>query len=161
MVEEGDVWQNAEVPSVAEPSGDSSSDSSSDTKPKTHISYFFLPQKPENTKDLKVGSLIAVMVEEGDDWQNAEIPAVAEPSGDSSSDSSSSDSSSSSDEEVTATMVTAGKVSAGAPVGKLHEEQLHQHGYDIFIYELHNEKTCFLHICEKRRRRSAPFFFAS
>ena len=96
----------------------------------TFITNIFKPQKPENTKDLKVGSLIAVMVEEGDDWQNAEIPVITEPSGDTSSDSSSSDSSSSSsDEEVTATMATAGKVSAGAPVGKLHEEQLHQHGY--------------------------------
>lgn len=32
-------------------------------------------QKPENSKDVKIGTLIAVMVEEGDDWQNAEIPA--------------------------------------------------------------------------------------
>ncbi|XP_064634734.1 pyruvate dehydrogenase protein X component, mitochondrial-like [Lineus longissimus] len=31
--------------------------------------------KPENSKDVKIGTLIAVMVEEGDDWQNAEIPA--------------------------------------------------------------------------------------
>ena len=69
------------------------------------------------------------MVEEGDDWQNAEIPVVAEPSGDSSSESSSDSSSSSSDEEVTTTMAKAGKAGAGAPVGKLHEEQLHQHGY--------------------------------
>lgn len=31
--------------------------------------------KPENSKDIQIGVLIAVMVEEGDDWQNAEIPA--------------------------------------------------------------------------------------
>ncbi|WAR02175.1 ODPX-like protein, partial [Mya arenaria] len=28
--------------------------------------------KPENTTDIKVGALIAIMVEEGDDWQNVE-----------------------------------------------------------------------------------------
>lgn len=40
--------------------------------------------KPENSKDIQIGVLIAVMVEEGDDWKNAEIPADvgATPSGD-------------------------------------------------------------------------------
>lgn len=32
-------------------------------------------QKPENSKNVKVGSLIALMVEEGEDWQNVEVPA--------------------------------------------------------------------------------------
>lgn len=32
-------------------------------------------QKPENSKDVPLGTLIAVMVEEGEDWQNAEMPA--------------------------------------------------------------------------------------
>lgn len=39
----------------------------------TDCCYHF--QKPENSKDIKIGTLIAVMVEEGDDWQNVEIPA--------------------------------------------------------------------------------------
>ena len=86
-----------------------------------------------------MGSLIAVMVEEGDDWQNAEIPAEAETS---SSDSSGESSSSSSDEELAAAMSATGKGSAGAPaagapVGELQKEQLHQHGY-----EQHHKKTC-------------------
>ncbi|WAR02143.1 ODPX-like protein, partial [Mya arenaria] len=34
--------------------------------------------KPENTTDIKVGTLIAIMVEEGDDWQNVEVPAETE-----------------------------------------------------------------------------------
>ncbi|XP_052801842.1 pyruvate dehydrogenase protein X component, mitochondrial-like [Mya arenaria] len=34
--------------------------------------------KPENTTDIKVGALIAIMVEEGDDWQNVEVPAETE-----------------------------------------------------------------------------------
>ncbi|XP_046364149.2 pyruvate dehydrogenase protein X component-like [Haliotis rufescens] len=34
---------------------------------------------PDNTKDVKIGTLIAVMVEEGDDWQNVEIPAHTAP----------------------------------------------------------------------------------
>ncbi|GFO01081.1 dihydrolipoamide acetyltransferase component of pyruvate dehydrogenase complex [Plakobranchus ocellatus] len=33
---------------------------------------------PENTKNIKVGTLIALLVEEGDDWQNVEIPAGAD-----------------------------------------------------------------------------------
>ena len=37
-------------------------------------------QKAENTADIKVGTLIAIMVEEGDDWQNVEIPAQPEQS---------------------------------------------------------------------------------
>ncbi|RUS83566.1 hypothetical protein EGW08_008672 [Elysia chlorotica] len=32
---------------------------------------------PDNTKNVKVGTLIALMVEEGDDWKNVEIPAEA------------------------------------------------------------------------------------
>lgn len=51
--------------------------------------------KPENTKDVKIGSLIAVMVEEGDDWKNAEIPESSDSSSDSSSESSQSSSESS------------------------------------------------------------------
>lgn len=35
---------------------------------------FFFFQKPENSTDITVGSLIAIMVEEGDDWQNVEVP---------------------------------------------------------------------------------------
>ena len=67
--------------------------------------------------------MIAIMVDEGDDWQNAEIPA--EP------DTSSSSSSSSSEEEITTTTGTAsGKATqaAAAPKEVLHEEQLHQSG---------------------------------
>jgi len=30
--------------------------------------------KPDNTKDIKIGSLIALMVDEGEDWQNVEVP---------------------------------------------------------------------------------------
>ena len=61
--------------------------------------------------------MIAVMVDEGDDWENVEIP----PDPDSSSSGSSS--SSSSDEEVTTTTGTA------APKSEpLYEEQLHQSG---------------------------------
>lgn len=36
--------------------------------------YFLAFKLHENTKDIKVGTLIAVMVEEGDDWQNVEVP---------------------------------------------------------------------------------------
>jgi dihydrolipoamide dehydrogenase-binding protein of pyruvate dehydrogenase complex len=36
-------------------------------------------QKPENSTEVKIGTLIAIMVEEGDDWQNVEIPAETEP----------------------------------------------------------------------------------
>lgn len=32
---------------------------------------------PENSTDVKVGTLIALMVDEGDDWQNVEVPADA------------------------------------------------------------------------------------
>ncbi|XP_060578333.1 pyruvate dehydrogenase protein X component-like [Ruditapes philippinarum] len=35
--------------------------------------------KPENSTEVKIGTLIAIMVEEGDDWQNVEIPAETEP----------------------------------------------------------------------------------
>ena len=35
-------------------------------------------QKPENSSEVKIGTLIAIMVEEGDDWQNVEIPAETE-----------------------------------------------------------------------------------
>lgn len=44
---------------------------------KIQIEYWsnqFILQKPENTTDIKIGTLIAVMVEEGDDWRKAEIP---------------------------------------------------------------------------------------
>ena len=34
-------------------------------------------QKPDNSADIKVGTLIALMVEEGDDWQNVEVPGEA------------------------------------------------------------------------------------
>ncbi|CAC5424949.1 DLAT [Mytilus coruscus] len=34
--------------------------------------------KPENTADIKIGTLIAVMVEEGDDWRSVEIPVESE-----------------------------------------------------------------------------------
>ncbi|KAL4225617.1 hypothetical protein ACF0H5_016303 [Mactra antiquata] len=34
--------------------------------------------KAENSTDVKIGTLIAVMVEEGDDWQNVEIPEQSE-----------------------------------------------------------------------------------
>ena len=62
------------------------------------------------------------MVEEGDDWQNVEIPLESE--------SSSSSSSSSSEDEEPATIVT--KATTAQPVAmpteELHAEQLHQHG---------------------------------
>ena len=34
----------------------------------------FSLQKPDNSKDITVGTLIAVLVDEGDDWQNVVIP---------------------------------------------------------------------------------------
>lgn len=34
-------------------------------------------QVPENTPDVEVGSLIAIMVEEGQDWKNVKVPASA------------------------------------------------------------------------------------
>ena len=34
-------------------------------------------QKPENTKNVKIGSLIALMVAEGEDWKAVDIPADA------------------------------------------------------------------------------------
>ena len=40
------------------------------------ISGLFTLQKPEGTRDVELGTLIAVMVEEGDDWKTAEIPAA-------------------------------------------------------------------------------------
>ncbi|XP_048757370.2 pyruvate dehydrogenase protein X component, mitochondrial-like [Ostrea edulis] len=70
--------------------------------------------KQENTKDVLIGSLIAVMVEEGDDWENAEIPT----SSDSSSESS--QSSGSSDTETTATPTARIRMSPAAR--KLLEE---------------------------------------
>ncbi|CAG0885302.1 unnamed protein product [Cyprideis torosa] len=32
---------------------------------------------PENTKDVKVGTLIALMVEEGEDWKSVEVPTIS------------------------------------------------------------------------------------
>lgn len=32
-------------------------------------------QKPDNSKDVKIGTLIALMVEEGEDWKDVEAPA--------------------------------------------------------------------------------------
>lgn len=34
----------------------------------------FIFQKPENTSDIAIGTLIALVVEEGEDWQNVEVP---------------------------------------------------------------------------------------
>jgi pyruvate/2-oxoglutarate dehydrogenase complex dihydrolipoamide acyltransferase (E2) component len=33
---------------------------------------------PENSKNVQVGALIGLMVEEGEDWQNVEVPAGGE-----------------------------------------------------------------------------------
>lgn len=38
----------------------------------------FLYQVPEDTKDVKVGTLIAVLAPEGEDWKTIEIPAGEE-----------------------------------------------------------------------------------
>lgn len=35
---------------------------------------------PEDTKDVKVGTLIAVMAAEGDDWRTVEIPRLEDAS---------------------------------------------------------------------------------
>uniref|UniRef100_A0A8W8NR28 Dihydrolipoamide acetyltransferase component of pyruvate dehydrogenase complex n=2 Tax=Magallana gigas TaxID=29159 RepID=A0A8W8NR28_MAGGI len=43
--------------------------------------------KAENSKNVKIGSMIAVMVEEGEDWQNAEIPESSESSSEASTSS--------------------------------------------------------------------------
>ena len=40
--------------------------------------FFFLSQKPDNSADVTVGTLIALMVDEGDDWRNVEVPAGVE-----------------------------------------------------------------------------------
>jgi len=37
----------------------------------------FDAQKPENTPDIAVGELIALIVESGEDWKNVAIPAAA------------------------------------------------------------------------------------
>lgn len=33
-----------------------------------------ISQKAENSKDVQLGALIALMVEEGDDWKNVTVP---------------------------------------------------------------------------------------
>ena len=33
-----------------------------------------LSQKPDDSKNIRVGTLIALLVDEGDDWQNVEVP---------------------------------------------------------------------------------------
>ncbi len=38
-------------------------------------------QKAENSKDVKLGTLIGLMVDEGEDWRNVAIPADAESDG--------------------------------------------------------------------------------
>ena len=38
----------------------------------------WLFQKPDNSADVSVGTLIALVVDEGDDWQNVQVPASAE-----------------------------------------------------------------------------------
>ena len=35
--------------------------------------YIFI-QKPDNSKDVNIGTLIALVVEEGEDWKNVKIP---------------------------------------------------------------------------------------
>ena len=35
-------------------------------------------QVPDNSTDVKVGKLIAVLVDKGDDWKNVEVPKSAE-----------------------------------------------------------------------------------
>jgi len=44
------------------------------------IRVAFVSQKPENTPDVAVGELIALIVEPGEDWKNVSIPAAAAPS---------------------------------------------------------------------------------
>jgi dihydrolipoamide dehydrogenase-binding protein of pyruvate dehydrogenase complex len=38
--------------------------------------YLFCQQKPEGSTDVKVGTLIAMMVAEGEDWKDVQIPAA-------------------------------------------------------------------------------------
>ena len=48
------------------------------------VEPYYLPlwilffQKPDNSADVAVGTLMALMVDEGDDWQNVEVPAGVE-----------------------------------------------------------------------------------
>lgn len=42
-----------------------------------YISSKFCFKVPENTPDIEVGSLIAVLVEEGKDWRNVKVPEGA------------------------------------------------------------------------------------
>lgn len=47
----------------------------------SHYKHFFsacTTQKPDDSKDVQLGTVIAVMVDEGDDWQNAQVPAEAD-----------------------------------------------------------------------------------
>lgn len=41
------------------------------------VLHSWLSQVPEDTKDVKVGTLIALMVEEGQDWKDVAIPGSA------------------------------------------------------------------------------------
>jgi pyruvate/2-oxoglutarate dehydrogenase complex dihydrolipoamide acyltransferase (E2) component len=38
--------------------------------------FFHCQQKPEGSADVKVGTLIAMMVAEGEDWKDVQIPAA-------------------------------------------------------------------------------------
>ena len=40
--------------------------------------FICIVQMPDNSADVKVGKLIAVIVEKGDDWKNVEIPKTEE-----------------------------------------------------------------------------------
>jgi hypothetical protein len=44
---------------------------------KGFIIFTFL-QVPEDAKEIKVGSLIALMVAEGEDWKSVEVPAAGD-----------------------------------------------------------------------------------
>jgi hypothetical protein len=42
-----------------------------------HFAHLLCQQKPDNTPDIMIGSLIALIVEPGSDWKNVAVPAEA------------------------------------------------------------------------------------
>ncbi|XP_076116287.1 dihydrolipoyllysine-residue acetyltransferase component of pyruvate dehydrogenase complex-like [Mytilus galloprovincialis] len=75
--------------------------------------------KPENTTDIKIGTLIAVMVEEGDDWRTAEIPVE---SGSQTEPITTLEKSTSTEDHTTTTKTSHTEIPIGPSVRKLLEE---------------------------------------
>ncbi|XP_052066078.1 pyruvate dehydrogenase protein X component, mitochondrial-like [Mytilus californianus] len=76
--------------------------------------------KPENTADIKIGTLIAVMVEEGDDWRSVEIPVESDST--QKEPVSTSQKSPSTEDHTTTTKSSHTELSIGPSVRKLLEE---------------------------------------